>query len=55
MIADTHAATLFEAVRRAEGAEKCPVCRQMSYCTVEARAQTYYPGSGARDDAIVID
>ena len=55
MINDAHAATLFEAVRRAEGAEKCPVCRQMSHSTVEARAQTYYPGSGVSDDAIVID
>ena len=55
MIADAHAATLFEAVRRAEGAEKCPVCRQMSHCTVEAGAQTHHPGSGASDDAIVID
>ena len=55
MIADACATTLFDLVRRAEGAEKCPVCRQMSYCTVEARAQTYYPGSGVSDDAIVID
>ena len=55
MIADTYAATLFEAARRAEGAEKCPVCHQMSYCTVEARAQTYYPGSGTSGDAIMID
>ena len=36
MIADTYAATLFEAVRRAEGAEKCPVCHRMSHCAVEA-------------------
>ena len=55
MIADACAATLFEVVRWAEGAEKCPVCRQMSYCTVKARAQTHYPGSGASDNAIVID
>ena len=55
MIADTYAVTLFEAVRQAEGAEKCPVCRQMSHCAVEARAQTYYPGSGASDDPIMID
>ena len=55
MIGDTYAVTLFEAVRQAEGAEKCPVCRQMSHCAVEARAQTYYPGSGASDDPIMID
>ena len=55
MIADACAATLFEVVRWAEGAEKCPVCRQMSHCTVKARAQTHHPRSGASDDAIVID
>lgn len=48
--------TIFEMVRRAEGADQCPVCRQMSHTSVEARAQNYYPGSGATSgDAIVID
>ncbi len=55
MITDTHASALLEAVRWAEGAEKCPVCHQMSHCAVKARAQTHCPGSGASDDAIMID
>ena len=55
MIADAYVATLLEVVRWVEGSEKCPVCRRMSHCAVEARAQTYYPGSGTSDDPIVID
>ena len=55
MIADAYVATLFEVVRRVEGAEKCPVCCQMSHCAVKARAQTHYPGSGTSDDSIVIE
>ncbi len=55
MIADAYAAALSEAVRWAEGAEKCPVCHQMSHCTVEAKAKTHPPGSGMSDDAIMID
>jgi hypothetical protein len=50
---ETYAHTLFEAVRRHEGANKCPVCRQMSHCAVEAIAMIFYSGKTA-DDAIVI-
>ena len=50
----TVAATLFEAVRRNEGADKCPVCRQMSYCATEAVGYRFYSGK-TKDDAIPVD
>jgi hypothetical protein len=51
---ETYAHTLFEAVRRHEGANKCPVCRQMSNCAVEAIAMIFYSGKNL-EEAIVID
>jgi hypothetical protein len=50
---ETYAHTLVEAIRRHEGASKCPVCRQMSHCAVEAVAMIFYSGKTA-DDAIPI-
>lgn len=51
-IKDTYANTLWEAVRRAEGADKCPVCRQMSHCaTIVAAKRT----GRTNEDAIEID
>jgi hypothetical protein len=50
---ETYPHTLQEAVRRNEGASKCPVCRQMSHCSTEAIAMIFYSGKTA-DDAIVI-
>lgn len=48
--------SLSELVRRTEGADKCPVCRQMSHCAAEVVAQNYYPGSGrTEEEAIMID
>lgn len=53
----THANTMFELVRRNEGALICPVCRRMSHVATEAVAQNYYPGSGntAEDPVEIID
>lgn len=47
--------TIFEMVRRAEGADQCPVCCQMLHASVEAKTQNHCHGSGARSDAIVVD
>jgi hypothetical protein len=37
----TSPTTLFEAVRRNEGADQCPQCRRMSHCSIEAIAQVF--------------
>lgn len=50
---NTYAHTLYEAVRRAEGAEQCPNCRQISYCASVAAAKNYRNGKTA-EEAIVI-
>jgi hypothetical protein len=52
--AETYPHTVLEAVRRHEGASNCPVCRQMSHCSVEAIAMIFYSGK-TLDDAIPVD
>lgn len=46
---DTYAHTLQEAVRRAEGAMRCAVCRGLSHCAVIAKAKR----SGATNEASI--
>lgn len=46
----TVADCLSEAVRRAEGADKCPSCRQLSHCATIGIAQRFYPGSGRTEE-----
>jgi hypothetical protein len=51
----TYAHTLFEAVRRHEGASKCPVCRQASHCAIEALAMVFYSGKTTEDAIRILD
>jgi hypothetical protein len=49
-IANTYANTLWEAVRRNKGADKCLICCQMSHVSTEVIAQKFYTGKA--DDLI---
>lgn len=51
-IAATYANTMYEAVRRNECADKCPVCRGMSHCATIAIAENFYTGT-AKDPVVV--
>jgi len=52
---DTYTTSPEEMERRERGYDLCPLCDKVSRFTVVMGAQTYYPGTGKLDSAIIID